>query len=100
MKTLSFSAFLPIELGGHELRCEYDYSEGTPSTMYRSNGDPGDEGDPEEFAVTKVLLQTAPGVWFDLMNLLEDLGVGERIDELAREQLDAAILEASDGDRE
>lgn len=93
--------FLEIKLGGETLRCSYDYSPGTPSTMYRSNGDPGDEGDPEEFEVTKVELLAlvatafAPAIWRDITDLLDDLDVGEKIDELARAEFDT-LAEAAD----
>ena len=88
--------FLEIELGGHELRCQYDFSPGTPDVMYLPNGDPGYPGDPEEFSVTKIELQyddslsVHPPVWIDLTDILADLGdeAAEKLDDIAREAFD------------
>lgn len=35
-----------IEVGGHALRVEYEYSPGRPGRMYLRNGDPGYPDEP------------------------------------------------------
>lgn len=37
---------------------DYHYSPGTPDTLYRPNGDPGDQGDPEELELYHVVSRT------------------------------------------
>lgn len=44
--------------GEQTLRVTFDYSPGSPDVMYLANGDPGYPGDPEEFEVTQVELET------------------------------------------
>lgn len=99
---------LEIEVGGQQLRCEYDYSPGTPDVHYLPNGDPGYPGDPEEFTVNKVFIFVGPTpvnpeAWLDITDLVieatasETLGVvGER----AYEALQDALAEAREADAE
>lgn len=47
-----------FQFGDQTLRVTFDYSPGTPDVMYLPNGDPGYPGDPEEFEVTKIELET------------------------------------------
>jgi hypothetical protein len=87
MKPLPPSPFLDIELGGDTLRCEYDYTPGTPDVMHLSNGDPGHPGDPEEFCVTAVKLRCDGGdlpCWCDITELVLALtnDEGKRINSL------------------
>ena len=84
-----------IEIGGQELRCEFDYSPGTPDVMYLANGDPGYPGDAAEFVVTKVelpfyeppkdvFLRTPPKIhWIDIGDLISGLDAWEQVNETA-----------------
>ena len=92
-----------IELGGHELRCSWEYTPATPDVMYLPNGDPGYPGDPDEFNVTKAELAahliTPTGNkiaerWLDVTDLLAECADEERIHEVAREACeDDGLLE-------
>lgn len=54
-----------IWLGESQVQVHFNYTPEEPATMYRSNGDPGDPGTPEEFDITKIELE---------VQIPEDLG--------------------------
>lgn len=70
--------FVEIEVGGHQLRCEYDYTPGRPGVHTMPNGDPGYPDDPEEFVVSRIsifvgLTPTHPLSWLDITDLVVEL---------------------------
>ena len=98
--------FVEIEVGGQQLRCEYDYSPGTPDVHYLPNGDPGYPGDPEEFTVNRVTIFVGPTpaypqAWLDITDLIEevseDLGGGV-VGDKAFDALQAELEEAREAD--
>lgn len=72
--------------GNQTLRATFDYSPGTPDVHYMANGDPGYPGDPEEFELTALELEThvtddltaTPSdfrvIWLDISDMLFALG--------------------------
>ena len=72
-----------IEVGGHALHVEYEYSPGRPGRMYLRNGDPGDPDEPPEFAATKIELQVSPHSFLDITDFVEEVGGLDIVDQLA-----------------
>ena len=67
-----------MTLGGQDLRVTWHYDPGHPGTMYRSNGDPGDPPEPEEWYAEKVELKakldashdlSPADLWLDITDL-------------------------------
>ena len=69
-------ATVRIAFGNIDLFVGATWDPGTPSTMYSANGDPGEEGDPEELELREVRIY---GHDKDLLPLLEALGATEEI---------------------
>lgn len=78
-----------VVLGDAEYVCSCTYSPETPDTMYRSNGDPGDQGDPEEFELLAVTLEFSPhcaAARIDILPWLQNLemeGIPNPLDRIA-----------------
>lgn len=79
------------EFDNFSLTIEFDYSPGSPGTMYAPNGDPGDPPEPDELDVNAVWLEVdndhtnlkTPGATkIDILacGLIEEMGLGDRIE--------------------
>jgi len=96
--------FVEIEIGGQQLRCEYDCSPGRPGVHTLRNGDPGYPDEPAEFTVTRTRLFVGatplyPDEWLDISDLVEELGGQDTLDEKAYEEFEKT-LDAAEYDYE
>lgn len=72
------------DFGKFDLAIEFDYSPGSPGTMYQRNGDPGDPPEPEELDITACWLRTPigqPVIDLYAIGFLDELGLGEKIEQ-------------------
>lgn len=99
--------FIEIEVGWQQLRCEYDYSPGSPDVHTLPNGDPGYPGDPEEFTVNRVTIFVGPTpvnpeAWLDITDLIEEVSGGtingSVLEDKAFNALQAELEEARESD--
>ena len=90
-----------IEVGGHALRVEYEYSPGRPGRMYLRNGDPGYPDEPPGFAATKIELRVGPHSFLDITDLIEEVGGLDIVDQLACEAAErAGVFDPPEGPEE
>lgn len=89
MTKLSFETFLTLvdtdtECAEPQVSVEANYYPGSPGSMYRSNGDPGDPPEDDEVEVTKIVrLDTGEELdWDSLPESCKD-----KLEELARERV-------------
>lgn len=90
------------EFGKFNLIIEFDYSPGSPGTMYQKNGDPGDPPEPEELDITACKLEvlddasrTGGCKFIDLYEcgFLDEFDLGEKIEQFIMD----AMPDESDG---
>ncbi len=77
------------DCGKFTLEVEFDYTPGSPGTMYRSNGDPGDPPEPDELDITGIWAEwdnddtdrKEPGsTRVEISALIEHFDLGEKIE--------------------
>lgn len=77
------------DCGDFTLIVEFDYTPGSPGTMYAPNGDPGDPPEPEELDITGIWMEVdndstdrkEPGTTkIEISDLITHFDLGEKIE--------------------